>query len=383
MFAPLDDNLIYLNSGSHSVTPLAVLEALTREQRAYERNPTQGLFGAPARLWDVQCRLARFLGASPEDLFLRPNVTGPLNDFILRAPVEPGRRKIVLFDVEYGAILSTARLRAEREGWTVVTIPFREATAVADLERELDASTGMCIVSHVITSTGHVLPVESLARRTRSQNIRLVVDGAHAPGVLPLDFSKLGDVDYYAGNLHKWMLGPKGTAFGWVHPRRQDELPLAYSGWTTYDCAAPFDAFRSERPFARKWLMTGCYDFAPYYALHETLALWEDGGAERIRTRLYALRDLVDEHFGAMPSLRSITPRLEDRIATSAFAFPETWLAGRTPPQLMEDLRAAEKVQALFSVRQGLPYLRITPHIHNTDADIAEAARRLRRFFSV
>ena len=77
------EGLIYLNSGSHSRTPLEVLSAVERYLREYEKNPTYSLLRASEKLWDVQTRVAEFFGAQPEDVFLRPNVTLPLNNFIL------------------------------------------------------------------------------------------------------------------------------------------------------------------------------------------------------------------------------------------------------------------------------------------------------------
>jgi len=239
-FFDLDPSLIYLNSGTHSICPRSVLEAVTRYQRDYERNPTQGLLQAWGRLWRVQLELAAFFHADAADLFLRPNVTAALNDFILSLPLSD-KTEILYSDLEYGAIINVCRLRAERDGFRLRSFRFpvdpaqtsgmAEADWVDLIASEIRPETGLLLISHINCVNGLVLPIDPIGRMAREKGVVLVVDGAHGPGSIDLDFRRLTNVDCYGGNLHKWMMGPKGTAFGWVSKRCQDHIaPIAAAG---------------------------------------------------------------------------------------------------------------------------------------------------------
>ena len=104
----LDESLIYLNAGTHSICPRRVTGALIEHLKVYERNPTGGLVSMWDRLWSVQQQVAAFLGARPEDLFLRTNVTSAMNAFILGIPLPAGPGEILISDAEYQAIVNSA-----------------------------------------------------------------------------------------------------------------------------------------------------------------------------------------------------------------------------------------------------------------------------------
>ena len=355
--------MIYLNNGTHSLTPASVLEAITRHERAYETNPTHELTLAFGRLWEVQKKLAAFLNADPKDLFLRQNVTEAMNAFLLGIPLPPGA-EILLSSLEYGAVENICRYRAERDGLTIrkFDLPFSE--------KELRPETALVVVSHVTTGTGAILPIAEIAAATRSQGVLLAVDGAHAAGALDLDFGALTNLDFYGSNLHKWMMGPKGTGFGWVNSRHHEALKPLEAGWATFEIPHDFDGFGGGDPFPARMAMQGCRNFAPFLAIEDTLNIWNERGAANIRARIAELQRHLEAEMASKLGWKRLSPDLP-RGPLTTYELPER--LEKEGYGLMARLLKEHGLQVGLPRVQGRFRLRLSPHIYNTEAEISQA----------
>lgn len=381
----LDPALTYLNSGTQSIAPRRVAEAVTRHARAYERNPTAELIAVWGKLWNVQRELGDFLGARAEDLFLRANVTAAMNALILGMPLEAGS-EILIGDTEYGAVHHIARFRSEQGGHPlrVFHIPTRASevaafseTALVDLVvGALSPRTRMVILSQVMTGSGLQIPIAPISRELRKRDVLFVVDGAHATGALDMNFADLAELDFYAGNLHKWLMGPKGTGFAWVHPRHQDALVPRHAGWTTYDVRAPHESFAPGHPFAQRHLEASCIDFAPFLACAEAFAFWRELGAERIRGRQASLRDCARTEMHARLGWDCLTPEAPELSGPLlSFEMPEQLQSMGFG--LLTELLSHHQVQVGVTQLQGRWILRLSPQIYNSEVEIQRAVRAI------
>ena len=377
----LDRSFIYLNSGTLSISPRPVFEAFVRHAKDYERNPTGSLIESWHRLWEVQKELAAFFHARPEDLFLHHNVTEALNEFVLGVPLAVGNGgEIVVTDLEYGAVVNLCRFRAERSGLSLRTIALPSepvdlvsltpGEVVRRIVAQLRPETRLLLVSHVMTGTGLVIPLRELARETRARGVVLVVDGAHGPGALPLDFRTLDDLDFYGGNLHKWMMGPKGTGFGWVPARWQESLTPSHAGWTTYDTPPGFAAFGDGNPFTTRFLRSSCHQFAPFFAIHELLRFWRSHGVDNLFAWRGALAASLEAKMVATgwellsPRGPLLPYRLPKHLEERGYG-------------LMRDLLLQHKLQISTPQVKGRSCLRLSPHVYNSEAELERAVQIL------
>ncbi|HEY7724772.1 MAG TPA: aminotransferase class V-fold PLP-dependent enzyme [Anaeromyxobacteraceae bacterium] len=219
----LDPAVTFLNHGSFGACPRPVQEAQQRERERLEAEPVRYLARElEGRLDQVREELAAFLGAEPRDLAFVPNATTAVNAVVRSLDLAPGHELLAL-DQGYNACLNVLRHAAARSGARLVlaAVPFplaSEEEAVEAVLRAASPRTRLALVDHVASPTGLVLPVARIVRALEGRGVPVLVDGAHAPGMVPLDLASVG-ASYYAGNCHKWLCAPKGAGF--LHVRRE------------------------------------------------------------------------------------------------------------------------------------------------------------------
>jgi len=230
----LDPEVVFLNHGSFGACPRVVLEEQQRIRDQLERQPVRFFVrGLSDRLDAARDRLAAFLGADPECLAPVPNATTGVNAVLRSLVFGPGD-ELVVTDQEYNACRNALDFVAVRSGAKIVMVhvPFPGVTSETIEDAILGAvtpRTRLVLFDHVTSQTGMILPVERIVSRLAEHEVDSLVDGAHAPGMLPVNLTELGSA-YYTGNCHKWLCAPKGAGFLHVRADRRDEIhPLTIS----------------------------------------------------------------------------------------------------------------------------------------------------------
>jgi isopenicillin-N epimerase len=231
---PLDPSVTFLNHGSFGSCPRAVLDFQQNLRERLERQPVRFLVRELEPLWDAaRSELAQFVGAQAEDLVFVTNATTGINTVLRSLRFAPADELLVT-NHEYNACRNALNVVADQSGAkvTVAALPFpfqHEDELVQPILDKVTSRTKLALLDHVTSQTGLVLPIARLVRELNTRGVDTLVDGSHAPGMVPLSLHELGAA-YYTGNCHKWICAPKGAALLHVRRDRQERIhPLVIS----------------------------------------------------------------------------------------------------------------------------------------------------------
>jgi isopenicillin-N epimerase len=230
----LAPDIIFLNHGSFGACPQTVLHTQQQWRDRLERQPLQFLGSDIEDLLDYAVsEVANFVKCPADDLVFVANATTGINTILRSLHFSPGN-EVLTTNHEYNACRNALDYIAALHPINVVVaeIPFPlesvEQITQAILEKVSDR-TQLVLLDHITSQTGLIFPLNELVQQLRQQGIDTLIDGAHAPGMMPLNLTELG-ATYYTGNCHKWLCAPKGSAFLYVHPDRQPAIrPLTIS----------------------------------------------------------------------------------------------------------------------------------------------------------
>ncbi len=327
IFLPRDS--INLNAGTLSPTPVPVMESLGNMRRQQAAVPSDFLWRQmPSLLNRARKSLADYVNCSTSNLLLLPNVTHAINLAVDSLKLEPGS-EILTTEHEYGAMLLCLRRVAVERGWRIRTapIPYKTedpADLVAALEKAIVPETKVLFFSHVLSTTGTVLPAADLCSMARRHGLTSIVDGAHAPGMIPVDLAKI-DADFYAANCHKWIMAPIGAGFLQMRPERKTTLrpPVVSWGWgykaeeINADSGCGGSNWHLDLEFA------GCTERCPQMVLPDVFEFRKSLGTEdAIFQRSRDLSTFAREHLGSLGFAPATPANTLLSGAMTAFEFP-------------------------------------------------------------
>jgi isopenicillin-N epimerase len=380
-----DPRVVFLNHGSFGSTPRAVLDVAESFRERFERDPIAFVLKELEPGLDAARMAAgKFLGADPEDLVFVKNATAGVNTVLASAGLAEGD-EVLVTNHGYGACNNAAEEWAARAGGRVATalLPFPVSgpdVVIGAVLAALTPKTRLAVIDHVTSPTGVVFPIAELVKELRSRGVVTVVDGAHGPGMLPLDLRALG-ADYYTGNFHKWCCSPKAVAFLYTSKERQKSLrPLVIS----HGARNP-RADRSRYLLEFDWV--GTDDFSPALSLPFTLAFVGDlmpGGWEALyahnRELALSARSILIEAVGGAPACPEsmvgglaavLLPDAKDSPVKPGWPFAEP---------LYTALREKHGIEAMAIHFPARPkqLVRVSAHVYNDLSDYHALANALR-----
>ncbi len=323
----LDYDQLIVNHGSYGATPLEVLARQDEWRRRMEAAPTSFVLRVlPDAIRTAASAVAGAIGADGKDVALVDNVTAAINAVLNSLPFAPGD-EILLHSHIYGAVRHTANYIASRTGAKLVVadLPFPDTTAeqiVAAFASALTPRTRIAIVDHVASPSALIFPLAEIVAACHAAGVPVLVDGAHAPGLVPLDLGMIG-ADYYAGNGHKWWMGAKGAGFLWAAPERQAELHPNIISWGY------------GNGFTAEFDWTGTRDWSAALVLPDAIAFHEKlGGAALMQANAAVAREAAAKLADRWGTRLAVSPELH-----AAMTVVELPFAGPATPERALALR--------------------------------------------
>lgn len=356
----LDPEVAFLNHGSFGACPKPVFDRYQAWLREAERQPVE-FFGRrfDGLMNEARAGLGAYLHAAPEDLIFVSNATAGINMVARSLTLTPGD-EILTTNHEYGAMDYTWQFVCQRSGaiYKRHPVPLPVTTQeefVESLWAEVTPRTKIIFISHITSPTALIFPVQEICRRARAAGILTVIDGAHAPGQIPVDLTAL-DVDFYTGNLHKWLCAPKGAAFLYVRRELQNQVDPLIISWGELP----------DAPFALRNQWQGTRDFSAFLTVAEAIAFQAAHDWDSVRASCHELartaRRRFAERYGLEP-ICSDSPLWFGQMITVPVP-PCDVLAVKT--RLYDEFR----VEVPHIVWNERPFLRVSFQAYNSEADL-------------
>ena len=188
------DDVIFFNHGAFGACPKPVFERYQAWQLELERQPVDFLLRRGAQLMaEARARIAGYFNAPSDEIVFVTNATTGLSRALRSLTLQPGD-EILTTDHEYGAVNRLLDYVAGRTGARVVRskvrLPYRDDDCFVDeLFADATANTRALVISHITSPSSLIFPVERVCKRAREADILTIIDGAHAPGQLPVDLT--------------------------------------------------------------------------------------------------------------------------------------------------------------------------------------------------
>jgi isopenicillin-N epimerase len=361
----------YLNHGAFGVVPISVQRTQQRLRDEVEANPLKFYAqGLTDRIVHTRRHLATFLGADPDGSALVPNTTSGVSIVLQSLRLDAGA-EVLLTDHAYGAVAIAVRRQCRRAGATARTVSLPLAASDDEIVSRIRAAlrpgkTKLLVVDQIASATAQIFPVRAIAAAASEHDIPVLVDAAHAPGMLPVEVGAIG-ADFWVGNLHKWAFAPRGTALLAVAPAWRRRIDPLVASWE-HDAGFPLAVE-----------MQGTLDYTPWLAAPAGLFVLRALGVETVRAHNEALAAYGQRTVGAAlglapadcpdpggPASMRILPLPADLATTDAEA-----------QALRQHIADKLAIETAVHAWNGRGWLRLAAQVYNRPEEYDRLAERL------
>jgi selenocysteine lyase/cysteine desulfurase len=362
----VNPDLINLNNGGVSPSPIVVQQAVERYNQLANEGPSYYMWGILDQGREpLREKLARLAGAHPGEIAIDRNSTEALNTIIYGLPLKSGD-EVIGTRQDYPNMIQAYRQRAERDGIVYKQISFDfpiedDDKIVKAFEEAITPRTKLLHVTHIINWLGQIMPVQKICDMAHARGIEVIVDGAHSFGLLDFKIPEL-HCDYFGTSLHKFLSAPIGSGMMWVKSDKIEKIwPLTCNG-------TPHSAD------IRKFESLGTRSFPIEQGIGEAVNFHEGIGSKRKEERIRYLKDYWATKVQGIPKVKlhtSLNPKYSCAICGVT-------IDGMTPGELNTALFNQYKIHAVGIVVENISCVRVTPHVYTTLADLDKLVQAIR-----
>jgi len=354
----VNPNIIILNNGGVSPSPLVVQQAVERYNQLSNEGPSYYMW----RILDqgrepLREKLALLAGTLPNEIAINRNATEALNTVIYGLDLKSGD-EVIGTRQDYPNIVQAYRQRALREGVVYKQLSFdfpieNDEQIVKAYEQAITPKTKLIHVTHVINWLGQIMPVRKIADMAHARGIEVIVDGAHSFGLLDFKIPDLG-CDYFGTSLHKFLSAPIGSGMMWI---KKDKIAKV---WPLMCNSEPHSAD------IRKFETIGTRSFPIEQGIGEAINFHNAIGSKRKQERIHYLKNYWASKVQKIPKVKlhtSLNPKYSCAICGIS-------IDGMTPQQLDAALFGTYKIHTVGITWENINCVRITPHVYTKLADL-------------
>ncbi|GAC1511359.1 MAG: kynureninase [Candidatus Dormibacteraceae bacterium] len=318
------DRYIYLNACSLGPLPQRGKAALAQYAQDWDEKGTPVWFSDWIPLLArFRERIAELLHAPAGTTAIAPSVSVALTTLASGLPLPPGRKKVLIGELDFPTI---GHQWLSRKDYEVEFVPSHDGMTISPsaFAERIDDQTAVVVTTHLFYTTGYLQDVRAIADAAHARGALCVIDGYQTCGCVPLDVEAM-DCDAFAGGCLKWLSGGPGNAFLYVRPGLISQMRPQGTGW--FATHEPFSFTLQELDFARdaRRLETGTWAVPSHYAGLAGLELILEVGVDNIQERLRDFTDRILERCDEA-GVRTFTPRERERrcgIVTLECEHPE------------------------------------------------------------
>lgn len=369
---PLNKNLTYLNNGTMGPSPYYVIESM---QKGMMEADVDGSYGG----WENTCKkLGVFVSAHEDEIALTRNVTEGINIVAQGLPLGKGDEVIMTTHEHVGNAFPWINIQKQKG---IVIRTFTPASTADETLNRIAAlinkRTKVLAVPHIPCTQGQVLPAKRISSLGKEKGLFVFIDGAHGPGMLPLDLHDMG-CDVYASCCHKWMLGPKGTGFLYVRKEFIETLQPKFVGAGSDNAKwnmATTPISTGEYALTAHRYYGGTYNAGLYKGVDAAIEFIDTIGMKNINERILSLAAYAQKQLLDMGGkIEMLTPtEAESRGGVIGFR-----IKNADGMQFYNDA-LKDKIRIRYVAENGLNSLRVSTHIYNNTEEIDRLMEMIRK----